>query len=91
MTVRVYTAKHCAPCQDVRQAIKEGRHEDKVELVDIETDEGFELFKQEVLSHSDGAVPSAYQDGKQCAIGFNEEKYLVFDCPTDDSRASGKD
>ena len=92
MTIRIYTAKHCRPCHEVEQLIKGGKFSgDDIELVDIETNEGFEKFKKEVLDFSDGAVPSAYRDGKKCLIHIDEENNsLLFECPTtDDLPASG--
>lgn len=84
MTIRVYTAKHCTPCHEVERLIKEGRFDGEIELVDIETDEGFLKFKDQVLQHTDGAVPSAYKDGKRCKIQIDEEEdRLIFECPTD--------
>lgn len=81
MSIRVYTAKHCDPCHKIEDLIREGKISEDVELVDIETDEGFLKFKEEVLNGKDGAVPSAYKEGQQCKIGFDEEKNLVFECP----------
>lgn len=81
MPIRVYTAKHCEPCHKIEDLIKEGKISEDVELVDIETDEGFLKFKEDVLARGDGAVPSAYKEGQQCKIGFNEDDSLVFQCP----------
>lgn len=86
MTIRIYTAKHCKPCLEIEQLIKEGKFagEAKVELIDIETDEGFKKFKEEVLDFGDGAVPSAYRDGEKCLIRVDEENNsLLLECPTD--------
>ena len=84
MTIRIYTSEHCVPCKEVEDKIKQADTSEKIEVIDIETDEGFEKFKQEVLDHQDGAVPSAYRDGKQCKIGFDEERNLLLYCPTDE-------
>lgn len=88
MTIKVYTAKHCGPCKDITKLIKEGKFEEKIELIDIETDKGFEEFTREVLEHGEGAVPSAYKDGKKCVIGYDEHGNIAIDCPTDDPPAS---
>jgi len=84
MTIRIYTAKHCRPCHDVERLIKEGRFigETEIELIDIETDEGFQKFREEVLDFSDGAVPSAYKDGEKCLIRIDNNN-LLLECPTD--------
>lgn len=90
MTIRIYTAKHCLPCQEVEDKIKLAVADtgEEIELIDIETDEGFEKFKQEVLNYVDGAVPSAYKDGRRCKIGYDEEGNLLLDCPTEDQPSS---
>lgn len=85
MTIRIYTAKHCIPCKEIEQKIKPPDTGEELEVIDIETDEGFEKFKQEVLDYSDGVVPSAYKDGKRCKIGFDENGDIILDCPTDES------
>lgn len=84
MTIRVYTAKHCKPCLEIEELIKEGRFSgEDIELVDIETNEGFEKFRKEVLDFSDGAVPSAYKDGEKCLIRIDKENNnLLLECPT---------
>jgi len=71
--------------------VKRGQVNEDIELIDIETDNGFEKFKAEVLEHGDGAVPSAYKDGKQCRIAISEDETLVFECPTDDHPSSVQD
>ena len=88
MTIKIYTSKHCKPCHEIEQLIKEGKFagEKEVELVDIETDEGFEKFRDEVLQFGDAAVPSAYKDGKKCLIHIDEENNnILLECPTTDA------
>jgi len=84
--IRVYTAEHCAPCvvfdQELREQIKQGKINEDVEFVDVETDEGFQKFKNEVLSKDDGAVPSAYKEGQQCRIGYDGDHIITFECPS---------
>ncbi len=85
MTIRVYTAKHCVPCEGIKRLIEEGKFtgENEIELIDIETDDGFEKFRKEVLQFGDAAVPSAYKDGKKCSIRIDEENNSVLlECPT---------
>lgn len=88
MTITIYTAEHCIPCKEVERLVKEGRFAGgkKVEIIDIETDEGFEKFKREVMDPSDVetqlAVPSAYKDGKRCLIHIDTEaNSIFFECP----------
>jgi hypothetical protein len=63
----------------VKELVEKGYLDDQVELVDIETDEGFERFTREVLSSGDGAVPSAYHEGAKCKITIQDDR-LKFDC-----------
>lgn len=80
----VYTSEDCTPCKEVGQLLEQGRVSnpdiDKVELVDIGTDEGFERFARDVLSKDDGAVPSAYLNGKRCVIEILEDDTIYFNC-----------
>ena len=84
MAIRIYTSKNCPPCKELEEKLKEANIEEEIELVDIESDEGFLKFKQEVLDHRDGTVPSAYKNGKQCKIGYDAEDRLVLECPKDE-------
>jgi predicted thioredoxin/glutaredoxin len=91
MAIRIYTSKNCVPCKEVEDKLKSSELGEDVEVIDIETDDGFEKFKHDVLDHSDGAVPSAFKDGQRCEIGFDDNGDIVLDCPTEDPDASGKD
>ena len=91
MTIRIYTAKHCMPCKEVEEKIKAPDTGEELEVIDVETEEGFEKFRKEVLDYADGAVPSAYKDGVRCKIGFDEEGGILLDCPTEDPDASKTD
>lgn len=84
MAIRIYTSKNCPPCQELEEKLRESDIQDEVELVDIESDEGFLKFKKEVLDHRDGGVPTAYKDGKQCKIGYDENDKLILECPEDE-------
>lgn len=83
MGIKIFTGKHCGPCDDIMEILKsrggvvDGEH---VEVVDIETDEGFKQFKEEVLEKGDGAVPSAYKEGKRCKILITEDNDLTLNC-----------
>jgi len=85
MGIKIFTSKNCPPCEELEEKLEESGLKDEVELIDIETDEGFLKFKEEVIDHRDGAVPSAFKDGKQCKIGYDEDDKLVLDCPTDET------
>lgn len=83
-----YTARNsgCKPCEDIGKLIDAGKFQTpdgEIDLVDIMTDEGFERFSKEILSKQDGAVPSAYADGKPCKIMVDGD-IVYFDCPSSD-------
>ena len=75
----IYVATHCQPCQEIKELL-EKRHflvngeEGEVELVDIETEEGFSRIFPELEG-----VPSAYQEGKKCLIRI-EKDTLFLEC-----------
>ena len=80
--VVLYVAPDCDPCEEIRKAVTEGRTSEPCDLVDVQTDEGFEQFTREVLSKGDGEVPSAYRDGQACEILMDtDDGTVIFDCP----------
>lgn len=79
----VYVSSNCSSCADVKKALKERRINREIDVIDIDTDEGFETFYNEVLAKQDGKIPSAYKDGKPCLVGFDEDKVFTIQCPTD--------
>ena len=81
-----YTSKtgDCTPCTEINKLIEAGKFvspDGEVDLVDITTDEGFDQFNKHILSKQDGAVPSAYLDGKKCQIILEDGK-VFFECPS---------
>ena len=81
----VFVSPNCGPCQDVQELIQEGRviGAPEVEIVDIETDEGFDRFVEQVLSKGEGAAPMAFRGEELCEILYDDENdTLQFRCPT---------
>ena len=83
-----YTSSEgCTPCAEISKLVEEGKFScpdsEEVDVVDINTDEGFDRFAKDVLSKSDGAVPTAYIDGKKCQIDATED-WVFINCPKDD-------
>jgi glutaredoxin len=80
--VKVYTAGHCTPCEDIKKMLEEGKFtvdgkEAEIDLVDIETDAGFEEATKRELT----AVPSAFRGAKQCRIKIDDEnKVVLLEC-----------
>lgn len=82
MSIKVFTSKTCPPCQEVHELLKSFQGPDEIEIVDIDTDAGFEDFKKVIIEHGEGAVPSAFKDGQRCKVLLDEEKKSVkFECP----------
>jgi len=78
--VKVFVSTNCGPCQRVKQLIKEGKfNREDVELLDLETEEGFAYIKKLGINK----VPSAYQGGQSCKIGFDND-ILLIQCPGDE-------
>jgi glutaredoxin len=79
----LYISSSCKPCAEVKVALKDRLINRDLEVVDIDTDEGFESFYNDVLSKQDGKIPCAFKDNKPCLVGFDDEKILTIQCPTD--------
>ena len=80
--IKVFVSEHCQPCQEIRRLASEGKLSPDVEIVDIESDQGFEDFSKTVLARGDGAVPSAYRGEKHCQIQIDTDtEELIFTCP----------
>lgn len=88
--VTVFAAGHCEPCEEIKGMLQNGQflvngQEAEVDLVDIETEEGFE----EAQKHELTAVPSAFLRGKQCQIRLDEEtKTVLIECDHVDKTAT---
>lgn len=81
--VTLFVAEHCVPCKPIKDAIMDGsflingKEGGSVDMIDIETDDGF----TEMLSRELAAVPSAYIGSKECKISIDEEMGVVMlDC-----------
>jgi hypothetical protein len=75
--VKVYVSGSCGPCQQVKKLIGEGKfNRDKVDLIDIETDENFPLIEKMGLTR----VPSAMKGTEHCELAL-EEDILIITCP----------
>jgi glutaredoxin len=86
--IKVFVSNHCGPCQKVKELIEQGAfNAEEVELIDLETDEGFPYIKKLGLSKT----PSAYIGTKQCRLSFDKnEPFLIIDCPGS-SKGEGQD
>lgn len=88
--ITLYSHKDCKPCQDIKKLIEEGQVDagdaEELEIIDIDTDEGFDKFEKEILAKlpEDGKapLPGAYMAGQLCEIKLvDDDKYVIFECP----------
>lgn len=83
--VEVYVAEHCQSCQEIKQMLEAGQfslsHGDSIDLIDIETEEGYQ--KMQTNPNLD-AVPSAFYKGQKCKINRDEESIYI-ECPNSGS------
>lgn len=83
MTVKIYTAEHCSPCREVEKLLKQQGNKidgEDVELIDVESDEGFKKFSDDEVTQGNLFVPSAYKERGICAIKVIED-VLHLECP----------
>jgi len=82
---RVFVAKHCGPCHIVKDMVEKGKaSEQEIELIDIESDEGFPYIAEFALS----GVPSAYKDKQKCEIKIDQEADILYIiCPDNPKEA----
>lgn len=79
--IKIYTSPNCPPCKRVEELISKGHYDTEVRVINIESDEGFKEFAEEVLATGDGMVPSAFKEGRACKILFTDDDRLLFECP----------
>ena len=82
--IKLFVGSHCAPCERVKELVQGGQflvdNEEgmSIEMIDVESDEGFPA----ILEHNLSGIPSAIDEsGKQCRIRVDEEGGVVlFEC-----------
>lgn len=71
---RIFVAEHCGPCHVVREMAEKGQVDPKdVEIIDVESDEGFPFIAEYDLQ----GVPSAYMGKQKCSIQIDKDQNLV--------------
>lgn len=74
--VRLFIAGHCVPCHELKELVDAGALSD-VEVIDIETEEGFSFIEKLGLT----GVPSIYtEDGQKCEIKYEDDQIDII-CP----------
>jgi len=83
--IRVFVSEHCGPCQIIKDMIDRGQVSDKdLELIDIESDEGFPYIGEFALT----GVPSAYKENQKCEIKIDQSTdKLHIICPETSTEA----
>lgn len=86
--IKVFTAEHCRPCHEMVKLLKGKRVASNVvapvDLIDIETEEGFKSINDNELP----AVPCAKYKGKTCKLEVDEEAgVLLITCDTEEEES----
>jgi glutaredoxin len=82
--IKLFVGGHCPPCEEVKKLVQDGafvidgEEGAQVDMIDIETEEGFPYIEKHQLT----GIPRALDEqGKQCKIGIDRENnVVVFDC-----------
>jgi len=77
--IKVFVGEHCPSCQPVKDFVKSGKLKGEIEIIDVETEEGFPYIEKMNLE----IIPSVYADDKKCQIEYDEKGENVIDiiCP----------
>lgn len=77
--IRVFISASCEPCQEIKRLIEAGRFDQPdVEMVDLETEEGYPWLEKMNLTR----VPAAYRGTKTCTLSIDDENQkLIIECP----------
>lgn len=85
--IKVYVSEHCKPCHEITELLHSGRFEAdigedvQVDLIDIETEEGFNRLTEERfnrLTDEITSIPAARYNGKKCSISIDREFNAVY-------------
>lgn len=76
--LQIFVAEHCEGCQQLKEIAENGGFGDDVEVVDVETEEGFPKVAEMELTE----IPAAYEDGVKCRIKFTNYDAEI-SCPAE--------
>lgn len=88
--ITLFSHADCEPCKLIADLVQKGQIDagdaEELDVVDIDTDEGFTRFEKEILAKlpEDGKapLPGAYMAGQLCEIKLvDDDKYVIFECP----------
>jgi len=91
--VTIYVSEHCEPCKEVKELLEKGQflvdgEESEIDLVDIETEEGF----PHIQAHDLSGIPKAFSEGRQCNIRVDDAtQTLLIECGDGESDSSSQD
>lgn len=83
--VKLYVSGSCGPCQQVKKLISEGKfNRDRVDIIDVESDEGFPLIEKLGLTK----VPMAMKGTEVCNLSLDEDGTLIITCPGEEEASN---
>ena len=77
----LFVAAHCPPCQILKEIAASGGFGEEVEVVDVESEEGFPKIAEKDLSE----IPSAYQGEVKCEIRWSDTNVEIV-CPAKEEK-----
>lgn len=84
MGIKIYTSRNCGPCVEIKEALEmQGWNIDgePVQVMDVESDDGFADFSNNILEKQDAWVPCGYKDGQVCRLVITDQNIVALDCP----------
>ena len=72
----IFVAEHCPPCQILKEIAASGGFGEEVEVVDVESEEGFPQIAEKDLTE----IPSAFQGEMKCEIRWSDTNVEIV-CP----------
>ena len=77
--VKLFIGSHCSPCQKLKELMTEGKflvdgEKGKVDMVDVETEEGFLNIEKYNLE----LIPAAIDEkGDHCSVSIEDETVVI--------------
>ena len=72
----IFVAEHCPPCHLLKEIAASGGFGEEVEVVDVESEEGFPEIAERDLTE----IPSAFQGEMKCEIRWSDTNVEIV-CP----------
>ncbi len=85
MTIKIFVASDCGPCQELKQSIERGELQasEGIEVIEIDKNpDGYQQFLREAVQDGQGVVPTAMREGDKCQVLVDKEtNRLTIQCP----------